>query len=113
MNDKENANNCNNVNIKDKNKDNKLNHQNSNNENQKNKISSKNNDNKNQRINNFINYSNSTTHNRYYSINTSKKTLGNFIKKSSYNNNYDNLNQQNNPCLLQIHDFHKKSQHHF
>ena len=52
----------------------------------------------NKRLNNFINYSNISLHNRYYSTNTSKNFFWeNFIKKLNYNKNRDNnLNDENN-----------------
>lgn len=56
------------------------------------------NENINKRLNNFINYSNISMHNRYYSTNTSKNFFReNFIKKLNYNKNRDNnLNNENN-----------------
>ena len=70
-------------------------------ENQKGKTNLKNsleNENINKRLNNFINYSNITMHNRYYSTNTSNHFFrNNFINKLNYNKNRDNnLNNENN-----------------
>ena len=70
-------------------------------ENQKGKTNLKNsleNENINKRLNNFINYSNITMHNRYYSTNTSSHFFrNNFINKLNYNKNRDNnLNNENN-----------------
>ena len=64
----------------------------------KNKINNKNNEKEigNKRINNFINYTSSNAqHNRYYSINTSNHYFRNFIKKSNYNKNRDNSDENN------------------
>ena len=67
-------------------------------ENIKNKINNKNNEKEigNKRINNFINYTSSNAqHNRYYSTNTSNHYFRNFIKKSNYNKNRDNSDENN------------------
>ena len=61
-------------------------------ENDKGKLPTKSNlsENINQRINNFINYSNSNLHSRYYSTNTSNHIFRNFIKKTNFIKNRDN-----------------------
>lgn len=86
------------INSKDKTKENKTNTQNKNLDTEKLKNVGKTNlnENNNQRINNFINYSNSNFHNRYYSSNTSNHIFRNFIKKTNYNKNKDNCNNANN-----------------
>ena len=83
------------INSKDKAKENKTNLQNKNLDIEKLKNIGKTNLNESnyQRINNFINYSNSNLHNRYYSSNTSNHIFRNFIKKTNYiktNNNISN-----------------------
>ena len=94
-----------NINTKDKSKENKGNIS-KNIDNPKNKTLSKNNINENikninQRINNFINYSNSNLHNRYYSSNTSNHIFRNFIKKTNYNKNTDNTIENSNNNKIQ------------
>ena len=83
---------------KDKSKENKTNIQNKNLDIEKLKNLGKANlnENNNQRINNFINYSNSNLHNRYYSSNTSNHIFRNFIKKANYNKDRDNFISTNN-----------------
>ena len=80
--------------IKEKNKENKGNLT-KNAENTENKITPKNNINENidKRINNFINYSNSNFHNRYYSSKISNHIFRNFIKKANYNKVRDDSNE--------------------
>ena len=94
-----------NINTKDKSKENKGNIT-KNIDNPKNKTLSKNNINENikninQRINNFINYSNSNLRNRYYSSNTSNHIFRNFIKKTNYNKNTDNIIENSNNNKIQ------------
>ena len=86
------------INAKDKAKENKSNIQNKNLDIEKTKNIGKINlnENNNQRINNFINYSNSNLHNRYYSSNISNHIFRNFIKKTNYNKTRDNFNNTNN-----------------
>ena len=86
------------INAKDKAKENKSNIQNKNLDIDKTKNIGKINlnENNNQRINNFINYSNSNLHNRYYSSNISNHIFRNFIKKTNYNKTRDNFNNTNN-----------------
>ena len=99
------------LNPKEKNKDIKENKENKgnlqkNSEYEKGKIITKTtlNEDINQRINNFINYSNQNLHNRYYSSNISNHIFRNFIKKTNYNKNRDNLNNENRNIIQNYFD---------
>ena len=71
-----------------------------NSENTKKRITNKNNEKEvgNKRVNNFVNAVNSNgQHNRYYSTITSKNYFRNFVKKTNYNKNKENAEDNNEP----------------
>ena len=71
-----------------------------NSENTKKRITNKNNEKEvgNKRVNNFVNAVNSNgQHNRYYSTITSKNYFRNFVKKTNYNKNKENTEDNNEP----------------